>query len=51
MELEKLKERMEHIAGSWNGKESGLAEDRAGVALEVLEKIKEINESIEYLNS
>ncbi len=49
MELEKLKERMEYVAGQWNGEDPGRLEEIAGVALEVIEKIKEIEESLEYL--
>ena len=44
MELEELKKRMERIAGDWNGDLPGLAEDQANIALEVIQKIDEINE-------
>lgn len=43
-QLEMLKKHMEEISGNWNGKESGLAEDRAMLANEILEKIKELEE-------
>ncbi len=44
MTLEKLMENMEEIAGMWNGKESGVLEDNAMIALEVIEHIKAIKE-------
>ena len=43
-ELECLKKDMESISGNWNGKESGLAEDRAMLANDILEKVKELEE-------
>ena len=43
-ELEILKRQQEKIAGNWNGKESGLAEDRAMLANDIIEKIKELEE-------
>lgn len=48
--MEKLKKEMEEIAGSWNGDESGTAEDRAHAANDVLEHIKAIEELLEELN-
>ncbi len=49
--LNKLKEYMEEIAGQWNGDESGSQEDNAHIALEVIEKIDEIEKLLEELNS
>lgn len=49
-ELEKLKERMENVAGQWNGEDGGIIEERAGVALDVLAKIEEINILTNYLS-
>lgn len=43
-QLDILKKDMESISGNWNGKESGLAEDRAMLANDILEKIKELEE-------
>lgn len=48
--MDKLKKEMEEIAGSWNGDESGLAEDRAHAALEVIEHIDAIEELLKELN-
>lgn len=48
--MDKLKTRMEEIAGSWDGDQSGIQEDNASIAVEVLEKIKEIEELLEGLN-
>jgi hypothetical protein len=49
MELEKLKKQMQDIAGNWNGDEPGLQEENAKIALEVIEKIDEINKLIDDL--
>jgi len=48
MTLENLKERMEEIAGNWNGEDSE-GEEEAGVALEVIEHIEAIEASLVYL--
>jgi len=40
--MDKLKKQMEDIAGEWDGDESGLAEERAQTANDILEKIAEI---------
>lgn len=40
--LEEIKKEMESIAGSYNGKDSGLAEDRAMWAREVIEITDEL---------
>lgn len=48
-ELKQLKEKMERIAGEWNGDESGRQEDNAHIAEEVIEKIDEIKELLEQL--
>lgn len=47
--LSNLKDRMEIIAGEWNGDLPGLQEERADTALEVIAKIDEINELLEQL--
>jgi hypothetical protein len=39
-----LKKHMEELSGNWNGKESGLAEDRAMLANDIIEKVKELEE-------
>jgi len=48
--MDKLKKEMEQIAGEWNGDESGYQEEQAGTAIEILEKIAEIEELLKYLN-
>ena len=49
-EFKKLKERMEQIAGEWNGDEAGLQEDRAEIALDVITKLDEVEELLAELN-
>jgi len=44
-----LKKRMEQIAGEWNGDESGVLEDRANIAGDILEAIKNIEDLLEEL--
>ena len=44
-DLEKIKARMERIQGAWNGDESGLAEDRASIAQEILDVIETLEEN------
>jgi hypothetical protein len=51
MKLEQIKKWAEDIAGSWNGDESGSAEDRAGQANEILEKIAELETLIEEMDN
>jgi hypothetical protein len=40
--LSQLEKEMCEIASSWNGKDSGRAEDRANTASDIIEKIEEI---------
>lgn len=47
--MENLKKEMEIIAGLWNGDNPGIEEDKAHIANEVLEKIKEIEELLQEL--
>ena len=56
-EAKKIAERAEEKAGNWNGKESGLAEEKASIAseiddmaLEIIEACKEIQRLLEELN-
>lgn len=51
MTIGQIKKYAEEIASSWNGEDSGMAEDRAGWANEVLEKIAELEELLKELNS
>jgi hypothetical protein len=50
MTLEKLKEYAEDVAGQWNGDDSGIGEENADAALEILEAIKTIEENLEYIS-
>ena len=50
MTLEQLTKQMEGVAGQWNGEDSGIQEEQAGVALDVIEKIKDIEQSLTYLD-
>jgi hypothetical protein len=40
--ITQLKAYATEVAGEWNGKDSGLLEDRAQIAIEMLDKIKEL---------
>ena len=51
IELDKLTSSCEEIAGNWNGEDSGIVEDRATTALDIQEKIGELKELIDYLNT
>jgi len=46
MTLEQIKKWAEEIQGNWNGDEAGSAEERAGQAGEILEKVAELEELI-----
>ena len=48
--IAKIKEWAEEIEASWDGKDSGRAEDNSHAAKEILEKIKEIEELINEIN-
>lgn len=37
-----IKKYAEEVAGSWNGDESGIAEDRAGMANDILETVESL---------
>lgn len=51
MTLEQIKKWAEDIAGSWNGDEAGSAEERAGQANEILEKVAELEVLIEEMDN
>lgn len=51
MTLEQIKKWAEDISGSWNGDNSGSAEDRAHQANEILEKIAELETLIEEMDN
>jgi len=44
MDIKKIVEYFEEIAGEWNGDEDGYLEDRASIANEILDKIEELND-------
>jgi len=46
--LRQLRKDLEEIAGHWNGDNPGQQEDDARIAIEVIEKIKEINELLSF---
>ena len=48
--LRKLKLEMEEIAGRWDGDMPGLAEDRAHVAGDIMDKCDEMIELFDELN-
>lgn len=41
--LKELQERMEEIAGEWNGKEPGVQEDKARIASDAIRNIIQLN--------
>lgn len=48
--LKQIRESAEEIAGQWNGDESGVMEEKATTANEIVEKCEEIQNLINYLN-
>jgi hypothetical protein len=51
MNLEQIKKWADGIAGSWDGDMPGSAEDRAGQANEILEKVAELESLIEEMDN
>jgi hypothetical protein len=49
--LADLEKEAGEISGSWNGDEAGLAEDRAHAADEIVGKVKELKEELEFLQN
>lgn len=49
-ELLKLKKEAEEISSNWNGEDSGYAEEQAGIANDIIEKVDELLELISELN-
>jgi len=47
--LKEIKEEMESIAGSWNGKEAGRQEDRVHQANDILQACKNLEELLEEM--
>ncbi len=47
--LEELRDEFGKITGSWNGKDNGLAEERAGYADDAITKIDEIIGTLKIL--
>ena len=48
--LQELIKEMEVIQGNWNGDESGYQEEQAGIATDIIEKAKELENLINELN-
>jgi hypothetical protein len=42
--LKELKERMQTLAGAWNGDEPGVQEDTAHLAMDIIAKVGELEE-------
>ena len=49
-ELLKLRKEAETISGNWNGDNPGYAEEQAGIANDIIEKVDELLELINELN-
>ena len=50
LDLAHIKTYAEEIAGSWNGKESGRAEERADIANDMIDKVDELRKLLAELN-
>lgn len=50
LDLKHISEYAEEISGNWNGKESGRAEERADIANDIIEKVKELRGLLAELN-
>jgi Asp-tRNA(Asn)/Glu-tRNA(Gln) amidotransferase A subunit family amidase len=48
--LRDIKEEANQIAGEWNGDESGVLEDRANIAGDILEAVKNLEELLAELD-
>ena len=48
--IKEIKKYAEEIAGNWNGDESGLQEERAQLAQDVLEAVVNLEEALMLLN-
>jgi len=48
--LKDIKEEANQIAGEWNGDESGVLEDRANIAGDILEAVKNLEELLAELD-
>ena len=51
MTLNQIKKWADEIAGSWNGDESGLQEDMAHQAQDILEAVKNLEDLIEEMDN
>jgi len=49
--LKDIKGEAEQVAGEWNGDESGVLENRANIAGDILEAVKNLEELLAELNS
>jgi len=49
--LKDIKAEAEQVAGEWNGDEPGVLEDRANIAGDILEAVKNLEELLAELNS
>ena len=49
LELDTLQKWAEEIAGQWNGDEAGIQEDKANVANNIIESVKNLKELIEEM--
>lgn len=50
LDLARLKQWAEGIAGQWNGDEPGLQEDRASIANEIIEKANELQDLLDEIS-
>ena len=50
LDLKAISTYAEEISGNWDGKESGWAEERADIANDIIEKVKELRALLTELN-
>lgn len=49
LELDTLQKWAEEIAGQWNGDESGIQEDKAHIAEDIVDSVKNLKELLEEM--
>jgi len=50
LDLQAISKYAEEVSGEWNGKFSGRAEERAGIADDIIEKVKELRSLLAELD-
>jgi len=50
LDLQAISKYAEEISGQWNGDESGLLEERASIANDIIEKVEEVRNLLKELD-